>query len=275
MPDLNLRHLRALGLIARRGSISAAADAVGLSQPALTQGLAKLEQQFGVRLFDRLPRGLRLTTVGAQVLARTDRRGTVRRRDPYAARCPRHGRRPEPHLSTTQIRALLSLMRGADAEAATRPSVRRALRDLERSCGTTLTERRAGGLFLTDPGRAMARGFALGVAELDVALQEAALQPARVVVGAMALSRSMLVPVTLAEMSVLDPQAQIDVVDGSYGELVDGLRDGTIDMVIGTLRDSPGSGLRQEILLQDRITVIGRRGHPLVGHKPNLEGVTH
>ena len=117
----------------------------------------------------------------------------------------------------------------------------------------------------------MARGFALGVAELDVALQEAALQPARVVVGAMALSRSMLVPVTLAEMSVLDPQAQIDVVDGSYGELVDGLRDGTIDMVIGTLRDAPGSGLRQEILLQDRITVIGRRGHPLVGRRPSLE----
>ncbi len=87
----------------------------------------------------------------------------------------------------------------------------------------------------------------------------------------MALSRSMLIPLALAELSVLDPQTQIDVVDGSYGDLVAGLRDGTIDMVIGTLRDVPDSDLHQEILLQDRITVIGRRGHPLMRRRPSLK----
>lgn len=45
--DLNLRHLRALIAITEQGSISGAADQVSLSQPALTQGLAKLEDQFG------------------------------------------------------------------------------------------------------------------------------------------------------------------------------------------------------------------------------------
>ena len=37
--DLNLRHLRALLAIREHGSITAAADVVSLSQPALTQGL--------------------------------------------------------------------------------------------------------------------------------------------------------------------------------------------------------------------------------------------
>ncbi|MGZ8361989.1 MAG: helix-turn-helix domain-containing protein, partial [Allosphingosinicella sp.] len=43
--DLNLRHLRAAAAIRRCGSISRAAGEVALSQPALTQGIAKLEAQ--------------------------------------------------------------------------------------------------------------------------------------------------------------------------------------------------------------------------------------
>jgi LysR family transcriptional regulator, regulator for genes of the gallate degradation pathway len=54
----NLRHLRALPAIAEQGSMSAAAQAIGLSQPALAQGLAKLEEQFGTPLFVRAPDGM-------------------------------------------------------------------------------------------------------------------------------------------------------------------------------------------------------------------------
>ena len=228
-----------------------------------------------MRLFDRLPRGLRLTVIGAQLLVRTER--AVALFDDEMRALPsigRRSRRPELHLTSTQVRAMLFLA-GGDAGRAPRDvawsSIERAVRELERSSGVALTERRTGGQFLTEAGRAMARGFALGAAELDVAFQEAARQPARVAVGAMALSRSMLIPVALAEMSGLDPYVQIDVVDGSYGELVEALRNGAIDMVIGTLRDAPGADLRQEVLLQDRITVIGRGAHPLVGNRPSLQ----
>ena len=54
--DLNFRHLRALGPIVSRGRMSAAAEAVSLSQPALTLGIAKLERQIGASLFTRRPR---------------------------------------------------------------------------------------------------------------------------------------------------------------------------------------------------------------------------
>ena len=49
--DVNLRHLRAFLAIMESGSVTAAAREVHLTQPAVTQGIAKLELRFGVPLF--------------------------------------------------------------------------------------------------------------------------------------------------------------------------------------------------------------------------------
>ena len=68
--DLNLRHLRAVVAIATNRSMNAAARAVNLSQPALTQGLAKLERQLDVTLFTRHPDGMIATPEGERLVAR-------------------------------------------------------------------------------------------------------------------------------------------------------------------------------------------------------------
>ena len=57
----------------------------------------------------------------------------------------------------------------------------------------------------------------------------------------------MLVPVTLAELLQVAPWAEVDVVDGSYGDLVKSLRDGTIDVVIGALREPPEGDLQDRV----------------------------
>ena len=49
-------------------SIRRTADALGLSQPAVTQCLADLERLVEIRLFDRHARGLRVTRAGRDVL---------------------------------------------------------------------------------------------------------------------------------------------------------------------------------------------------------------
>lgn len=46
-------------------NISSAARALNISQPAVTASIKKLEEQFGVKLFLRHPRGLELTPAGA------------------------------------------------------------------------------------------------------------------------------------------------------------------------------------------------------------------
>jgi len=57
----------------RAGSISAASEALHLSQPAVTRRLQALERQLGAPLFDRLPAGLRLSSAGEVLLPHAER----------------------------------------------------------------------------------------------------------------------------------------------------------------------------------------------------------
>jgi LysR family pca operon transcriptional activator len=61
---LTLRQLRAVCAIADTGRLLAAADLLGVSQPALTRVLHELEEMFGVALFERHPRGVTPTAYG-------------------------------------------------------------------------------------------------------------------------------------------------------------------------------------------------------------------
>lgn len=53
--------------VAEAGAILTGADKLGITQPALSRVIARLERQFGGRLFERLPKGVRLTPLGAVV----------------------------------------------------------------------------------------------------------------------------------------------------------------------------------------------------------------
>jgi DNA-binding transcriptional LysR family regulator len=54
--------------VAERGSFTAAAQALGYTQSAVSRQVSALESEFGVVLFDRLPRGVRLTESGRCLL---------------------------------------------------------------------------------------------------------------------------------------------------------------------------------------------------------------
>lgn len=67
---MNLDRLQLFVEIIDRGSLSAAAREVHLSQPAASRALARLEEEFGVELFDRVGRGLELNAAGRVFLPR-------------------------------------------------------------------------------------------------------------------------------------------------------------------------------------------------------------
>jgi DNA-binding transcriptional LysR family regulator len=60
--------LRTFREVARLGSFSAAADSLGYTQSAVSRQVLVLEHEFGAVLFDRLPRGARLTAEGRCLL---------------------------------------------------------------------------------------------------------------------------------------------------------------------------------------------------------------
>lgn len=57
--------------VAQHGQVRRAAAALGLSQPALTKGLQRLEKELGFPLFERGARGMTLTPVAEQFRQRT------------------------------------------------------------------------------------------------------------------------------------------------------------------------------------------------------------
>jgi LysR family transcriptional regulator of gallate degradation len=65
---MDLRRLEYFLSVARHLSITAAAADLGLAQPTLTKSIRMLEQELGVQLFQRLPRGVELTEFGRSLL---------------------------------------------------------------------------------------------------------------------------------------------------------------------------------------------------------------
>ncbi|WP_305783954.1 LysR family transcriptional regulator [Symbioplanes lichenis] len=83
---MNLRQYEYALTVAEEGSITAAAERLGVAQPSLSQQIGTLEKQVGVRLFTRTPQGMTPTVAGRAFLAEAEIAATASRRALTAAR---------------------------------------------------------------------------------------------------------------------------------------------------------------------------------------------
>ena len=90
----DLQHLVAFNAIVSSGSLGRAADALNVTQPALSRTIRRLEEQAGAPLFERHSKGMQLTDVGRALL-------------PHAVLLQR-----ESEHATEDIRAMLGLAKG-------------------------------------------------------------------------------------------------------------------------------------------------------------------
>ncbi len=256
----NIRHYAALAATVRHGSLSKAARAVNLSQPALTQAIGGLEATIGVTLFERGPAGMVPTEPALLLAPRAE------------AAVEQIG---SPRVTGTQLRAFLAVARAgsyasaAEATGISSASLHRAVADLGVALGQRLLERRGRSLLLTPCGGRRARGFSLAIAELRAGLAEVAAWQGkaggRIAIGAMPLSRARWLPQAIAMFTRNHPGVDIAVHEGSHAELSGPLRDGEIDLILGALRDEAEvDDLHQEAVFDDCPALIMRAGHPLL-----------
>ncbi len=273
----NLRHLYAATEIKRLGSISAAGERVHLSQSAVTQGLARLEQSLGESLFSRSATGTFPTPAGETFLARAERalaslqimeRGIAYRQG--ADRQPLHR-----ILTATQLRALVAIAEtGSFSQAATQlglaqPSLRRAARELEVVCQQLLFRRRGNGIELTWEARTMARYANLAFAELQQGLQELEELRGRMqgtlTIGSLPLAMTRLVPQAVTRLLREFPETRVRIVDGPYEEQLQALLHAQLDLIVGALRfPQPSVDIIQERLFDDPLFIVLRPGHELM-----------
>lgn len=262
--SFNLRHLQAVAEIARLGTVNAAANAVNLTQPAITQALARLEGQLNLSLFERRHDGM-APTEAARLL--------VPRIEAALAHIA------SSHVTMARLRALLALAdSGSYAGASTLtglslPSIHRAVNDLALAMRRQLVERRGKAVALTEAGSELARAFRLARVELETGLSEIdalkGQETRRISIGAMPLSRARVLPAAVTRFQRKHPRVRISIGEGSRSELVDPLRNGVLDLMVGALRDPLiEADLTQQALFRDRPAVFGRGNHPLAGTNP-------
>jgi DNA-binding transcriptional LysR family regulator len=73
LSDIDLRLLRVFQAVAHAGGFAKAQGELGISQPAISTQIAKLEDRLNVRLCDRGPAGFSLTAAGRAALQETER----------------------------------------------------------------------------------------------------------------------------------------------------------------------------------------------------------
>ena len=272
----NLRHLRVLREVARGGGFSAAARALHLSQPAITQAVAALERSIGTPLFDRTSRGATPTEAGQLCLARAER--ALQQLSDGLAEALRGisdlGEDALRAVTAAQLAALVAVVdeggfgRAARAGGVARTTVHSAARRLEQAVGVSLFENTSHGIRPTREGERLARATRLAAAELAQSRAEVAaatgIDRGITVIGAMPLARSMIVPQALVRFAAARPGHSISVLDGPYESMLDALRRGLADVLVGALRDSPPGDVRQEHLFDDPLAIIVRAGHPLI-----------
>ncbi|MGO7215582.1 LysR family transcriptional regulator [Rhizobium ruizarguesonis] len=265
----NLRHLRVFLAVVDTNSVTRAADVCHLSQPAVTQALSKIERALRTSLFTRSPQGL-FANVQGDVLAKRVRRafGFL---DPALNEL-------SPRLrmvaTSSQLQALIAVREAENFTLAARrlglaqPTVHRAVTQLEEEAARPLFERTSYGIVATRAAGTLAQAARLAFAELAQAeadLAETLSEEAgRIVIGAMPLSRSFVLPRAIAEFRKFRPYTPIHILEGPYADLLAGLRRGEIDFLIGALRDpAPIGDVEQRFLFTDTLVVVAGSNHPL------------
>src|SRR5215472_11655336 len=279
-PMPNLRHLVLFDEVVRRGSVSAAARAAHLSQPAVTQAVSGIEAALGARLMQRSYSGLALTSAGYAAAARIERALQMLREVVPAARARSADGVPGDVLSgitSTQLNALIAVVEeGAFARAArragrARAAIHRAARQLERSLGTELFEVTSFGVRPTREAEKLALRARLAFAEIAQARAEIAaalgIGSGATTIGAMPLARSALVARAVLEFALVRPEHGISILDGPYESMLAALRRGLADVLVGALRDPvPYDDIVQEHLFDDPLAIVVGAQHALAGH---------
>jgi DNA-binding transcriptional LysR family regulator len=128
--DMETRHLRHFLAVIDHGSISAASAWLGIAQPALSQSLARMEKELGLRLFERSRAGASPTPAARAILE--DIRVSVARIDAAALRAQAIARGRAGQLTVGLVSSALfeTLPRALRALRREAPDVRVVLKEM-------------------------------------------------------------------------------------------------------------------------------------------------
>ncbi len=271
----SLRLLRAFEAVARLESVTRASAEIHLTQPAVTQAIARLESEINERLFERRTTGTYLTAFGQIYLRRTRRlfeeiEKALTQISGSSDRTAVRGKLTK--LTRTQIRSHVTIAQSRSFAHASRAlgiseaSLHRAARDLERVVGVPLYRHTVSGVVTTEAGEALATRLLLAINEIECVAEDVraakGVIESRVAVGALMLDQAPLIAAVMVEFTRRYPHTHVQLVHGTFEHLQHRLRAGLLDLIVGVLK-TPEADLAYEPLFRDPYVIAVRRGHPL------------
>lgn len=277
----SLRRLFFFDAVCREGGICQAAEAIGMTQPAVSQAIKKLEAGFDAQLFARGHGGSELTADGMLLQRRVRRMfeqmaaavgellaGAKARTTDAAAVCR--------HLTDAQLRCHIAIAQGGSAVGAARrlgisqAAVHRAARGLEETVGVALYRRQVHSVAANPAGMALARRLSVALHEIAQAAGDLAsargLAGGQVAVGVLPLLPQRLLARAIGRLRAIYPDVAVTIREGQHSQLVDALQFGALDVIVGALRSPRLQGaLTESALFDDPYVAVVRRGHALAG----------
>lgn len=274
--SLSFRQLKLFESVGRLNSVRRASEECNLSQPAVTQALAKLEQQIGAVLLERRASGSYLNALGEIFHRRTTRLFEQFEQALIVLGVP-GGAETAPviakRISRSQARSLIAIVEsGSFAQAAqtlelSQASLQRAARDLEGNLKKSIYYRTAAGVMVTPAGVEFGRRIKLATQEIEWGIQEIEAAQgsvaSQIAIGAMPFGGSVLLASVLDEFVRANPKVDVKIVNESASEMLKRLRDGEVDFVIGLVQETKGEDLVNEALARTPYAIAARRGHKL------------
>lgn len=273
----NLRHLQGALEILHCGKLSEAAGRIHLTQSALTQGINKIEKEFGQPLFKRASSGMFATENGSKFLIRVER--ALAHLQDFATMlfANEKGKKQSFIRSVTsrQLNALITIAELQSYTAAaqrlglTQPTLHRSIKDLESLTEQTLFQRSPMGVEPTWRARQLRRKASLFFDELAQGIEEfneaSGLIGGSVRIGSLPLSRPEIVPKCVLQLLDQYPLAKVSIVDGPYEEQLQALLHGQLDVIVGALRFPKSHvDIEQHRLFDDPLSIVMKADHPLV-----------
>ncbi len=284
MPNVTIRQARTFLAAAKYSSITGAAKAVNRSQTSVTKSLQDLERELDVELFDRSSKGVTLTTygkaleTGALLAAAAFERAGGLIPPMTMSGSPSVARFFQMDVSDKWLDAFLAtaeqqnLVAAAQQLHVTTAAISANLRKLEDTLNTTLFERTPNATIPTTFARMLVQYIKLARNHLSHACDELAgmkgVKTGRVAVGSLPFVRTLILPRAITMMRHSHPYIDVSTLEGPYDDLVTSLRCGDVDFVVGALRGvAAETDLVEEPLLEEKLSLIVRNGHPLQSKK--------
>lgn len=286
IPEISLRHLKAALQVAKFQNLTKAAAQLNRSQTAITKAISELEQDLGLKLFERTPVGMIPTIQGSILVRRVERMAAEFEAAGNAYHEHKKGVRLQNNpifsmeASYKRLASIIAIHDRKDVGSAaeflgiTPTAVYTSLRQLEALLDLPLFERSPYGFSSTAYCRVLVKHLKLAFSQLRHALDELAslngVTRGHLAIGTLPYSRTILTPRAINRLLDQYPGLKISTEEGPYNLLETALRSGELDLIIGAIRPiGSNDNLLTEKLFEDRLSVIVRKGHPLE-HKSNL-----